>query len=377
MSGTSRLNAIVVGAGLAGLACAADLTAAGRPSRSWRAADAVGGRMRTDRVSTGRAAGTDSLLDRGFQVFNTSYPQVARLGLRALRLSPVHPRGAAPHPRGPPAVHRPDPAPRRPGRPGARPPGRPGRRGRARLAQRPGHAAPRGPAARARTGPEHADRAGRRPVPGELVESCSGRSWPGVPRGPTGDLGPLLPPGLAEHAARHPCLPRRGMRRSPPSWPRPPPGTVRLESPVRTLTGQACCWPAATSCAADAVVVATEQPRPPPCCRARRPRHPHGHERVPRGPGQPARRADLLVDTDGEILNTCPLRGRPGLRPRPGADLHLGARGRRPRRGPAVRPARRPVRTDTAAGSASTATPSTGRCPPCPRPAAQPSRPGH
>ena len=90
MSGTSTLNVIVVGAGLAGLACAADLAAAGAAVTVLEASDAVGGRMRTDRVNPGSR---DSfLLDRGFQVFNTSYPQVQRrVDLRALQLSPFTP----------------------------------------------------------------------------------------------------------------------------------------------------------------------------------------------------------------------------------------------------------------------------------------------
>src|SRR5450755_1070071 len=80
MAGKNGLRVVVVGAGLAGLACAADLAAAGRTVRVLEAGDAVGGRMRTD-----RRAGF--LLDRGFQVFNTSYPQVRRrLDLRALQL---------------------------------------------------------------------------------------------------------------------------------------------------------------------------------------------------------------------------------------------------------------------------------------------------
>ncbi|WP_145910876.1 NAD(P)/FAD-dependent oxidoreductase [Kitasatospora viridis] len=76
---------IVVGAGVAGLACALDLAAAGRPVRVLEAQDGVGGRMRTDLVDGFR-------LDRGFQVFNTAYPQVKRrLELRALRLRPFTP----------------------------------------------------------------------------------------------------------------------------------------------------------------------------------------------------------------------------------------------------------------------------------------------
>jgi phytoene dehydrogenase-like protein len=73
---------IVVGAGVAGLACALDLAAAGVPVKILEGSDAVGGRMRTDEHQ-------GFLLDRGFQVFNTAYPQVKRrLDLRALQLRP-------------------------------------------------------------------------------------------------------------------------------------------------------------------------------------------------------------------------------------------------------------------------------------------------
>ncbi|QMU77143.1 FAD-dependent oxidoreductase [Streptacidiphilus sp. PB12-B1b] len=76
----SRSEVLVVGAGLAGLACALDLVRAGRSVRLLEGSDAVGGRMRTDLVE-------GFLLDRGFQVFNTSYPQVKRrLDLAALAL---------------------------------------------------------------------------------------------------------------------------------------------------------------------------------------------------------------------------------------------------------------------------------------------------
>ncbi|MFB6518899.1 NAD(P)/FAD-dependent oxidoreductase [Streptomyces sp. NPDC056401] len=76
---------IVVGAGAAGLACATDLVAAGLRVRLLEASDAVGGRMRTDRIQ-------GFTLDRGFQVLNTAYPQVKRrLDLRSLRLRPFTP----------------------------------------------------------------------------------------------------------------------------------------------------------------------------------------------------------------------------------------------------------------------------------------------
>lgn len=63
---------VVVGAGLAGLACARRLVAAGVEVVVLEAADGVGGRIRTDRVT---ADGVELLLDRGFQVHNTAYPE--------------------------------------------------------------------------------------------------------------------------------------------------------------------------------------------------------------------------------------------------------------------------------------------------------------
>ncbi|MFF9851187.1 NAD(P)/FAD-dependent oxidoreductase [Streptomyces litmocidini] len=84
-TGGTRYDAVVVGAGAAGLACAGDLCAAGLRVLLLEAGDGVGGRMRTDRVA-------GFTVDRGFQVFNTSYPQVKRrLDLKALRLRPFTP----------------------------------------------------------------------------------------------------------------------------------------------------------------------------------------------------------------------------------------------------------------------------------------------
>jgi hypothetical protein len=65
-------DVVVVGAGLAGLACARHLQAAGREVVVHEASDAVGGRVRTDVVD-------GMLLDRGFQVHNTGYPEAARV----------------------------------------------------------------------------------------------------------------------------------------------------------------------------------------------------------------------------------------------------------------------------------------------------------
>ncbi|MDW8803372.1 NAD(P)/FAD-dependent oxidoreductase [Streptomyces scabiei] len=78
-------DVVVVGAGVAGLACARDLRAAGVGVRVLEAGDEVGGRMRSDRVE-------GFVVDRGFQVVNTSYPQLRRrIPLKGLRLRPFTP----------------------------------------------------------------------------------------------------------------------------------------------------------------------------------------------------------------------------------------------------------------------------------------------
>lgn len=63
-------DVVVVGAGLAGLACARELGRHGLEVLVLEAGDAVGGRIRTDRVD-------GFTLDRGFQVLNTAYPALA------------------------------------------------------------------------------------------------------------------------------------------------------------------------------------------------------------------------------------------------------------------------------------------------------------
>ena len=74
------IDAIIVGAGLAGLSCAVRMEAAGAEVRLLEAEDAPGGRIRTDIVDGFR-------LDRGFQILLTGYPAATdTLDLKALRL---------------------------------------------------------------------------------------------------------------------------------------------------------------------------------------------------------------------------------------------------------------------------------------------------
>jgi phytoene dehydrogenase-like protein len=79
------MSVIIVGAGLAGLCCARVLRQAGIPFLILEASHGVGGRVCTDRVE-------GFLLDRGFQVLQTAYPE-ARLVLNypTLNLKPFYP----------------------------------------------------------------------------------------------------------------------------------------------------------------------------------------------------------------------------------------------------------------------------------------------
>ena len=67
-----EFDVLVVGSGLAGLAAASHLSAAGRDVVVVEATDGVGGRVRTDVVD-------GFLLDRGFQVLLTAYPEARRV----------------------------------------------------------------------------------------------------------------------------------------------------------------------------------------------------------------------------------------------------------------------------------------------------------
>jgi phytoene dehydrogenase-like protein len=304
MSGMSNAAPVViVGAGLAGLACAADLAAAGVAVQVLEAADGVGGRMRTD----WRAG---FLLDRGFQVFNTSYPQVKRrLDLRALQLRAFSPgmllwTGAG-------RVRFTDPT-RRPGQLSDLALGRvAGPRDLAALAVLsardmllPARVVKGGPdmtTAAALTGAgisrELTERFFRPFLSGVFLEDQLETSsrffhlvWRSMLRGSL-------------------CLPRRGMQAIPEQLAAAlRPGTVRLETPVSGLTDDGVTLADGTEVAARAVVVATGPEAaaallPGLVVPATRTVTTIYHAAAVAPLAEPT----LLVDTEREILHTCVL----------------------------------------------------------------------
>ena len=81
----SSADVIIVGAGLAGLCCARELQAKGIGFQILEASDGIGGRVRTDAMD-------GFLLDRGFQVLLTAYPEAKRaLDCTRLELKPFVP----------------------------------------------------------------------------------------------------------------------------------------------------------------------------------------------------------------------------------------------------------------------------------------------
>lgn len=82
---TSSTDVLIVGAGLAGLCCARELQAKGVSFQILEASDGIGGRVRTDVLD-------GFLLDRGFQVLLTAYPEAQRsLDYGRLDLKPFLP----------------------------------------------------------------------------------------------------------------------------------------------------------------------------------------------------------------------------------------------------------------------------------------------
>ncbi|MEO6195974.1 MAG: NAD(P)/FAD-dependent oxidoreductase [Thermoanaerobaculia bacterium] len=84
-NGVAGGQVVIIGAGVAGLCCALRLQEKGIPCLILEASDAPGGRVRTDKVD-------GFLLDRGFQVLLTAYPEAQRLlDYKALRLGTFAP----------------------------------------------------------------------------------------------------------------------------------------------------------------------------------------------------------------------------------------------------------------------------------------------
>lgn len=69
-----EFDCIVIGAGLSGLTTSRELERAGRSVLLIESSDDVGGRVRSDLID-------DYICDRGFQVINPKYPQVAKSGV--------------------------------------------------------------------------------------------------------------------------------------------------------------------------------------------------------------------------------------------------------------------------------------------------------
>jgi len=298
-----RYDVVVVGSGVSGLACARDLYAAGLSVRVLEGSDGVGGRMRTDEAG-------GFLLDRGFQVFNTSYPQVKRrMRLRDLWLRPFTPGALLHTERG--RLRFSDPT-RRPRASADLLPGRlaSGRdllalgllTGRDMLA--PARQLKRGPERTTRTALAEAG------ISDELVETLFRPFLAGV----------FLEDEL-ETSSRFfhlvwrsmtrgtQCLPAAGIGAVPAQLADAlPPGTVGLESPVRELTDEGVLLDDGTGLAAHAVVVATG-----PAAAARL--LPGLHVPPTRtvttyyhaASEPPLREPTLLLDTRRRFLNTCVL----------------------------------------------------------------------
>ena len=81
----SRTDVLIIGAGLAGLSAARVLKSAARNFKILEASDAIGGRLKTDQLD-------GFLLDRGFQVLLTAYPEAKHfLNYKALDLQTFSP----------------------------------------------------------------------------------------------------------------------------------------------------------------------------------------------------------------------------------------------------------------------------------------------
>jgi protoporphyrinogen oxidase len=85
MTDTENIDVLIIGAGISGLVAAKVFKAAGKKIKIIEASDGVGGRVRTDEFD-------GFLLDRGFQVLLTAYPEAKRfLDYKALDLRSFKP----------------------------------------------------------------------------------------------------------------------------------------------------------------------------------------------------------------------------------------------------------------------------------------------
>ncbi|MFM9373581.1 NAD(P)/FAD-dependent oxidoreductase [Streptomyces sp. Da 82-17] len=314
MSGKRRHHdVIVVGAGAAGLACAFDLGAAGLDVRVLEASDAVGGRMRTDRRD-------GFVLDRGFQVLNTAYPQLRRrAALRSLLLHPFTPSVLTHTPHG---RHRYSDPSRRP-----RDLPRLARQGGALVRDSAGLATlslfaalapPR--ALRGRTERRTSEELGRRGVTGDLLENFLHPFLAGVFLDDRLETSSRVFHMVWRSFLRGTAtLPAAGIGSVPVHLASQlPPGAVQLETPVRQLTSTGVLLTDGRELDAPAVVVATD-----PETSARL----VPHLTVPptrtvctyyyAAPRSPLNEPVLLLDSRRRFLNTCvPSRVAPGHAPR-------------------------------------------------------------
>ena len=304
MPNREGLRAVVIGAGVAGLACAADLAAAGAAVTVLEAGDAVGGRMRTDTTAAGFR------LDRGFQVFNTSYPQVQRrLNLRALHLCPFTPGVLLHTPEG--RIRFTDPT---------RQPGQLADVLRGRLAGPAGLAALALLSARDMLLPARVIKRGRDEstlaalaaagIPGELTELLFRPFLAGVFGEDQLETSSRFFHLVWRSMLRGTlCLPRRGIQAVPEQLATAlPAGAVRLGSPAAGLTGEGVLLADGTELPADAVVVATGAAAaagllPGLSVPATRTLTTYYHA----APASPLAEPTLLVDTGRIVLNSCVL----------------------------------------------------------------------
>ncbi|MFD5447944.1 NAD(P)/FAD-dependent oxidoreductase [Streptomyces sp. NPDC003470] len=310
-------RAVVVGGGFAGLACAFDLGRAGVEVELHEASDAVGGRVRTDRRD-------GFLLDRGFQVFNTAYPQVRRLlPLRALRLRPFTPGVLAHTPSG--VLRLTDPT-RRPREAGSLLPGHAlGTRDLAALAGLTARDT-LVPAALLRRGRDRTTRAAlaRSGLTRDAVDHVLRPFLAGVFLEPDLETSARFFHLVWRSMARGTlCLPAGGIGTAPRLLAaRLPEGTVRLDSSVRSLTDSGILLQDGTERPADAVVVATDAVTAarllpgtpvPPGRTVTTYYHAAGTSPLP----EPT----LVVDSTLTVLNTCVLSEVSGTYAPPGTSL--------------------------------------------------------